>query len=154
MILKILKSDKGFGLVQAVATLVMVSIAVAGLFISSYIARHQALNNYHYRCALLKGLEVFERLRWYNRFNTGPANTAYNNESKIPFGKPIYMFVETLRKRTFTDLTISQYVSYDQVTLKITWKDGPDSYETNTLNRKKELVMREDYFYRPSLAGP
>ncbi|MDO9578856.1 MAG: hypothetical protein Q7J16_13315 [Candidatus Cloacimonadales bacterium] len=159
---KLLSSNKGFGLVQVVATLLMVSIAVAGLFISSYIARHQAINNYHYRCALLKGLEVFERLRWGNRFNSGPVSIQYQ-QFKIPFGRyimeeeegrPVYLFVESLVKRTSTDLTISQYVSYDEVTLKITWKDGPDVYESNTLNREKELVLREDYFYRPTLSGP
>lgn len=68
-------------------------------------------------------------------------------------GRTVYMFVEPLVKRTYTDLSISQYVSFDQVTLRITWKDGPDNYESNSLNREKELVMREDYFYRPSL-GP
>lgn len=83
--LKTLKSERGFGLVQAVATLVMVSIAVAGLFISSYVARHKALNNYHYRCALLKGLEVFERLRWANRVNDiGSCKINYGT-GKIPF---------------------------------------------------------------------
>ena len=158
----LLRSNSGFGLIQAVATLVMVSIAVAGLFISSYIARHHATNNYHYRVALLKGLEVFERLRWANRFNTGPVKINYGYDN-IPVGRfvlddeegtTIYMQVETLIKRTFTDLTISQYVSYDQVTLRIKWKDGPEEYETNTLNQQKELILREDYFYRPSLAGP
>jgi len=159
---RLLNSNGGFGLVQAVATLAMVAIAVAGLFISSYIARHHAINNYHYRVALLKGLGVFERLRWANRFNTGPVRISYGSDD-IPFGqyvlddeegRTIYLFIETLIKRTFTDMTISQYVSYDQVTLKVRWKDGPDAYETNTLNRQKELILREDYFYRPSLAGP
>lgn len=160
---RLLSSNNGFGLVQAVAALFIVSIAVAGLFISSYIARHQAINNFHYRCALLKGLEVFERLRWGNRFNTGPVKINYG-EYKIPYGryimeeeegKPIFMYIETLQnKARITDLMISSYVAYDQVTLKITWKDGPDMYESNTLNREKELILREDYFYRPSLSGP
>lgn len=154
-------SEGGFGVVQAVAALAIVSIAVAGLFISSYLARHHAISNYHYRCALLKGLEVFERLRWGNRFNSGPVIIDYNAFS-LPFGRyimedeegrPIYMFVETLSKRTFTDLTISQYVSFDQLTVRITWTDGPEEYESKTLNRQKELILREDYFYRRAALG-
>ena len=158
----LLRSERGFGLLQAVGALFIVSIAVAGLFITSYIARHKAISNYHYRCALLKGLEVFERLRWGNRFNSGPVIIDYAN-FELPFGRyimeqeeglPVYMFVETLNKQTFTDLTISQYVAFDQLTVRITWKDGPETFESSIINRERELVLREDYFYRRSAIGP
>jgi hypothetical protein len=63
-------------------------------------------------------------------------------------GRTIYMTVKQLQKKTNPEPLISS-VRYDRVTLRITWIDGPEEkYDSQLLNKQKELILIEDYFYR------
>lgn len=152
MIKKILGSNNGFGIIQALAGLIIVSIALSGLFLSSYYAWHNALGNYHYRVVLLKALEKLEEVKFVNRANEKATylNTISSGNFLIDTenDEPIWGLIHPITRTTTTDLAISQYVDYDKISVKITWKDGPEFFLNNILNKERTLILREDYFYR------
>ncbi len=49
-----IKSQRGFGIIQAIAGLLIVSIAAVSLFLAAHFSKTRAQQNYHYRLALLK----------------------------------------------------------------------------------------------------
>lgn len=63
-------------------------------------------------------------------------------------GVPIFARIHPPQKETHRDMAVSEFVSYAQITIKITWRDGPEKYHLSPLNREKQLILREDYFYR------
>ena len=161
MFRKILRSESGFGLIQAVAALFIASIAIAGLLLASYIARHQAIGNYHYKVALLKGLEKLEEIK-YETHKWGSKRPIWQNFVGGEFiidnnsgGIAVKGFIQPISVQTFTEIIISPFVKYDRVIVKITWRDGPRYFVNSELNQEKQIVLREDYFYRSDqLATP
>ena len=157
MLKNILTSEKGFGIVQILGALIIATIAIAGLFVTAYYTRHKAVGNYHYRVALLKAAQKLEQIKYYNSNNLG--TTKISDISSGTFimdernGVPIYARIHPPQKETHGDMAISEHVVYDQITVKITWRDGPEKYHLSLLNREKQLVLREDYFYRTDV-GP
>jgi hypothetical protein len=152
MFKKILRSDAGFGIIQALAGLIIVTIALSGLFLSSYYAWHSAVGNYHYRVVLLKAHQKLERLKFDNR-NWDKSALIGNFVSGVFIiddadGEIIRGLIHPPTKVTRTDMVVSQYVDYDIISVKITWRDGPENYLNNILNRERTLILREDYFYR------
>ena len=152
MLKRILRSEDGFGIIQTLAGLIIVTIALSGLFLSSYYAWHNAVGNYHYRVVLLKANQKLEMIKFVNKTNE---NTTWLNgfESEEFLiddadGEPIYGLIHPIIKTTNTDIAIAQYVDYDAVSVKITWRDGPEYFLNDILNRERTLVLREDYFYR------
>lgn len=152
MIKKILSSKDGFGIIQTLAGLVIVTIALSGLFISSYYAWHGAVGNYHYRVVLLKAHQKLEQVKFANRYNEKSVvlNTITSGNFLIDDenGEAIRGLIHPPRKSTYTDLIISEYVNYDAVSIKITWRDGPEYFLNDILNKERTLILREDYFYR------
>ena len=152
MLKNILTSEKGFGIVQILGALIIATIAIAGLFVTAYYTRHKAVGNYHYRVALLKATQKLEEIKYYNHNNQN--ETKINNISSGLFlmdkrdGVPLYARIHPPRKETHRDMVVSEFVLYDQITIKITWKDGPERFHMSLLTREKQLVLREDYFYR------
>ena len=152
MIKKTLRSNDGFGIVQALAGLIIVTIALSGLFLSSYYAWHNAVGNYHYRVVLLKAHQKLEKVKFVNQNNE--SITWLNGFEPGQFliddadGEPIYGTIHPVIRTTNTDLDIAEYVDFDAVSVKITWRDGPEFFLNNILNKERTLVLREDYFYR------
>jgi len=58
------KSESGFSMVESILALAIVSIAIVGLFISTVFSRSRAIQNYHYRSALLIGAGVADSLKF------------------------------------------------------------------------------------------
>lgn len=152
MIKKTLRSNDGFGIIQALAGLVIVTIALSGLFLSSYYAWHNAVGNYHYRVVLLKAHQKLERLKFVNRNNEiiTDINGFVSGDFLIDDenDKPVYGLIHPPTRVTYTDMVVSQYVDYDVISVKITWRDGPEYFLNDVLNKERTLVLREDYFYR------
>ncbi|MDP8269332.1 MAG: hypothetical protein P9L97_11455 [Candidatus Tenebribacter davisii] len=149
---KILRSESGFGIVQALAGLVIVTIALSGLFLSSYYAWHSSVSSYHYRVALLKAQQRIEQIKYVNRNNESytdidgivPLNFIIDDAD----GEAIWGNLSSPSRSTYTDLNVSQYVDYDVISVKVTWRDGPEYYLNDVLNKEKTIILREDYFYR------
>ena len=152
MFKKLLSSEDGFGIIQALAGLIIVTIALSGLFLSSYYAWHSAVGNYHYRVVLLKAHQKLERVKFINRNweksalldGFVPGDFIIDDTE----GETIWGLIHPPTKITRTDMVVSQYVNYDMISVKITWRDGPEYFLNNILNRERTLILREDYFYR------
>ena len=152
MIKKTLRSNEGFGIIQALAGLIIVTIALSGLFLSSYYAWHNAVGNYHYRVVLLKAHQKLEMIKYDNRdwekstllggFHSG--DFMIDDED----GEVIWGLIHPVTKVTRNDIVVSQSVDYDIISVKITWRDGPEYFLNSILNKERTLVLREDYFYR------
>ena len=158
MIKKILSSQKGFGLIQILGALVIATISLSGLFISAYYARHKVIENYHYRVALLKATQKLEEIKYNHRFKLSSVvlDDVYSETFIMDDqdGDKIIATIHSPQKSTFNDLTVANYIAYDVIEIKITWKDGPSRYLRNPLNKEKTLIMREDYFYRTDVVIP
>ncbi len=158
MMQKILSSQKGFGLIQVLGALIIVTISLSGLFISAYFARHKAIENYHYRVAMLKAVQKLEEIKYNhrNKLSTVVLNDVYAGTFIMDDedGEKVIATIHPPQKSTFNDLTVANYIAYDVIEIKITWKDGPARYLRNPLNKTKTLIMREDYFYRTDVVTP
>jgi len=152
MIKKIVTSDDGFGIIQALAGLIIVTIALSGLFLSSYYAWHSAVGNYHYRVALLKAHQKLEQVKYLNRNNESVTITSTITSGDFIMdeedGEPIWARIHPPQRDTFIDRQVSEYVNFDRIQIKITWRDGPARYLNDILNKERALVLREDYYYR------
>jgi hypothetical protein len=147
-----LRSQGGVGLVQAVAAAFVVAVAVTGLFVASYTTQHKVRGVFHYKVALLKGLQKFEQIKYNNRLNTGPVNVNGITTGEFIIDNypdvPVRGYIHPLTVTSYGDIAISQYVKYDEIRLRITWHDGPTFYKNKVLNPQRQLILREDYYYR------
>ncbi|MCF7858894.1 MAG: hypothetical protein K9N07_06150 [Candidatus Cloacimonetes bacterium] len=152
MFKNMLRSNTGFGIIQTLAALIIVTIALSGLFLSSYYAWHNAVGSYHYRVVLLKAHQKLEEIKMINRNREGFTylNTITSGNFLIDEadGEPVWGLIHPPSRVTRTDLAVSEYVDYDAVSIKITWRDGPETFLNSILNQERALVLREDYFYR------
>ncbi len=159
MMFRKLTSDAGIGLVQAVASAFIVALAVMGLLAASYVTRRKAEGVYHYRVALLKGLQKFEEIKLRNRNNlvTEPVKLDGITTGEFVMDEfddvVIKGKIHPLIVTHHSDPLISQYTKYHKILMKITWRDGPQYYKTDLLNKERQLILREDYFYRASDVG-
>lgn len=157
MIKKIVSSDDGFGIIQALVGLIIVTIALSGLFLSSYYAWHSALGNYHYRVALLKAHQKLEEVKFLNRNNESVTltNTITSGDFIMDEedGELVWARIHPPQRDTFIDRAVSEYVNFDRIQIKITWRDGPERFLNNILNKERALVLREDYYYRINMEG-
>jgi len=151
MLIKTLNSEQGMGIIQVLAALLIVTASIAGLFISSYYVQYKADAHYHYRVALLKATQKLEEIKCANMLNQHSVviNDIETNEFTIDDkgDVPVKGFM-TKSIKTYRDLSIASYVAFDIVTIKITWRNGPEKYFYKTINAFQELELREDYFYR------
>lgn len=155
MMFRKLQTEDGIGLIQAVAAAFIVAISIAGLFIASYITQHKAVGVYHYRVALLKGLEKMEEIKFQNRNNS---DTQPVDVQGIQVGNFVIdemkgeRIIGTIHPISVSflpqkDSAISPYARYHEVELSITWYDGPRYYFNEILNKQRQIILREDYFY-------
>ena len=156
MLKKILTSNRGFGLIQTVASLVIVTIAVVGLFITTFYARYKANENYHYRSALLAAAEKIEWVKYKNQGNQGPVDIEFPEfylhttvtldyrEGRVLTGQIQYPPSVRLNN---PDLAVSPDAVFDTVIIKVTWTEPSDFFIPA---RKKKVELREDYFRRYS----
>ena len=122
-----LDSEKGFGLVQAIVVLGIVTVSLTGLFISSFYARNKANENYHYRVSLLKATALLEEVKYHNRINVGEPDIdiqsgkegtfVLDERETIPLVANYYI-TKSLPQST----TIINYV-YKKVIITATWKE-------------------------------
>lgn len=154
MLNKILVSEKGFGLVHVLAALIVVTISVGGLFLASVTARVKAVENYHYRSALLVAAGKMELIKFRNK-DIGNSSVNVNNIPQI-FNEvvidqkddqritvsvvPPYPFVETK-----SDIQVAPYVVYERVKLRVKWTEPQMMFMPN---RTRYITLYEDYFRR------
>ena len=146
-----LHSEKGLGLIQVVAALAIASVAMAGLFLTSFHTRKQAVENYHYRAALLAASAKLDLIRYHNRGSA--VETTIDN---IPSLHEPVMLDEregialragcTVRKTTISDLEIAPYVVYDAITVELTWREESDLSMRGGDGELTHLILREDYY--------
>ena len=155
-----LDSEAGFGIIQVLATLVIASVAIAGLFVTSYYVRQKATENYHTRVAMLHATEVLEKIKLFNRNNDGPVDVTH-----IP-GLAGNVVIESHDDHNLmglihnprvaygqVDLMVAPYCVYDIVTVEVTWIEGAEDSYGETENKKRSVVLREDYFRRADIGG-
>jgi hypothetical protein len=154
MLKKLLTSNRGFGLIQTVASLIIVTIAVVGLFITSFYARYKANENYHYRSALLAAAEKIDWVKYKNLGNQQAVITDFpqfyqrttvvldDYDGRNLLGQVKYP--PTVRLNN-PDLAVSPYAVYDTVVIKVTWTEPGDFFIPA---RTKKVELREDYFRR------
>lgn len=153
-------SEAGFGIIQVLATLVIASVAIAGLFVTSYYVRQKATENYHTRVAMLHATEVLEKIRWFNRNNEGPVDVTH-----IP-GLAGNVVIENRDNHNLmgiiqnphvsygqVDLMVAPYCIYDVVTVEVTWIEGAEDSYGETDNKRRSVVLREDYYRRADIGG-
>ncbi|MBN1949391.1 MAG: hypothetical protein JW784_06575 [Candidatus Cloacimonetes bacterium] len=161
MYFRIIKSEQGFGLLHVLAALFMVTIAITGLFLANVYARSRAIENYHYRAALLATMENMERIRYnyYQRQNSGPVhiNDINNNINRTVTLDMIdnYRIECTIapsypRVERKTDLSVATYVYYDEVVLRMNWQEPTLMFKPK---EGRSITLREDYYYRMDLGN-
>ncbi len=150
-----IKSESGFGLLEALVVLIIASIAIAGLFMASIYARAQAVENYHYRSALLQTAGQLELIKWYNHGSEGPVNinifglkyeVAIDDNRQVPLKASLSYEVERQR----SDRPISLTTVYDRVIVTAKWKEktGATGGAGANDSRYVSLVLVEDYYYQ------
>jgi hypothetical protein len=154
MFKNILVSEKGFGLVHVLAALIIVSVSVGGLFMISVIARVKAVENYHYRSALLVAAGKMELLKYKNRdVGNGHVNVhnvpAVFNEVVIDEGGGTRMVVSVVSPYPFvetqSDIQVAPYVMYERVKLRVKWTEPNMMFLPR---RTRYITLYEDYFRR------
>lgn len=157
MFSKVLYSEKGFGLVHVLAALIIVSISVGGLFIATVTARVKAVENYHYRAALLVAAGKMELLKFHNK-DIGNGHVQVHNTPAIYDEVVIdekdnqriivsvvspYPYVDTN-----SDIQVAPYAVYERVKLRIKWVEPQMMFMPK---RTKYITLYEDYFRRNDL---
>lgn len=151
-------SEDGFGLIQVLAVLVIVTIAISGLFITTMYARSKSIENYHYRAALLYASSKIELIKYYNRYNKGKVIfTGIEGVSTIPSSfvldkrdgkEPLMAKIRLISPIFQTDIAVEPHAVYDIIKIEITWKEGGLSFLSSNQNITRTLMLREDYFRR------
>ncbi len=156
MYFKTLKSEKGFGLLHVLAVMVIVSVAIAGLFISIYFAKSKAIENYHYRKVLLGMAGKMDLIKSYNP--DGDKIVKYENITEVR--EPIvlehspYFHLEATMSTTYprrefhSDLSVASYVMYDELVLRMEWEESTGMF---SIPNKRYVTLREDYFRRTTI---
>jgi len=162
MLQKKLDSEAGFGIIHVSATLLIASVAIAGLFVTSFYVRQKAQENYHTRVALLKASEALEKIKLHNRSEQGPVDVTH-----IPFlagdfvmddrdGNPLVATIQNPRvSYGQLDILVAPFCVYDKVTIEVTWTEGPRfAFGTGSEdNTERSVVLREDYFRKHTGGG-
>jgi type II secretory pathway pseudopilin PulG len=150
---KVINSEKGFGIVGVIAALLIVSIGITGFFVSAFYARKKAVENYHYRAAILGAAAKLELIRYYNRNNQGEA--FYNGIPSLT--SPVVLDVRNgvpleaqvnVSKSTYGDPQVAPYAVFDAIKVTLTWIEESNFIFNPDASQLKTLVLREDYFRR------
>ncbi|MBN1326317.1 MAG: hypothetical protein JW996_00030 [Candidatus Cloacimonetes bacterium] len=160
MFFSLIKSERGFGLIHVLGMLIIVTVAIVGLFISTNYARYKANENYHYRSALLVAAEKMEIIKCYNRLNdqTLDVNSIpvlYQNQTAVldsREGKEVIATIPYPPRVIMNqgDITVAPYVRYDSVIIEVIWTEPTDFFIPSATKR---IELREDYFRKPPDEG-
>ncbi|MCD4819375.1 MAG: prepilin-type N-terminal cleavage/methylation domain-containing protein [Candidatus Cloacimonetes bacterium] len=145
----ILSNQKGFGLIEALVALVISSIAMVGLFLGSNYAKAKAVENYHYRRALLKASEIMENIKHNNRHSKLEpilGNYSQNFVLDERNGNKLMADVSVSKNNT-TDFSISTSTSYSTIIVSIDWEESFKLKPNSLEGIERSISIREDYFF-------
>ena len=149
-----LRSENGFGLMQVIFVLLIITVSFGSFFFGSYYARKLATEHYHSRVALLAASGKIDLIKFYNHQNLN-GETVINGIPSLydeaVIDAQAYPTIEAtvnVTKSTHTDMIVAPYVIYDQVEVKLTWQEPSRSLLNSSLSYTKSLTLREDYFRR------
>jgi prepilin-type N-terminal cleavage/methylation domain-containing protein len=145
----IINNQRGFGLIEALVAIVISGIAMTGLFVGSGYARAKAVENYHYRVALLRASEVMENIKHYNRYNKGePRFGSYMTSFVLDERKEekLMAYVD-VTKAVNTDFSISVNTRYSVITVTVNWEEAYKLKPNSQNGIERTLAIREDYYY-------
>jgi len=151
---KNLDSEKGFGLIHVLATLLIVSVALVGLFISINFARNRANENYHFRSALLIASGKMEFVKFVNRDLKSPdiSNSPAVFYTPVVLderdNQPALTATVSINKTFHIDIDVAPYVGYDSVIIQLTWKEPSPSLIPLQASQIRTVTLREDYHWR------
>jgi hypothetical protein len=147
-----IKSQRGFGLIQAIAGLLIVSVAGISLFISAHFAKTKAVQNNNYRLALLKAMSELEMIKWnYPNYGINPESISFYSYQFIldDRNNPSMQATLIIDKKVYNDLSISTDAKNAVITAKVEWEEPIDFFISNK-TVKRSIALRDDYFYRVS----
>lgn len=152
MFKKYLISQKGFGFADVLGAFVIVTVSLTALFMIILSSKISLTNDYHYRKALLASLSKMETIKYYNKdFNGNLFLNITGLEDNVildEFYRPILDAETKISIKTKTGLIeISPYAARKELTIKIEWIEKSSSILQLFKPRKKNVVMREDYYY-------
>jgi len=150
MKLHLFNSNSGLGIIQAIAGLLIVSVASVGLFISAHYSRARANLNHQYRLASLKANDELEKIKWqYPDYGANPEEISYYTYNFVldEINKPDFEATLIVEKKIESELSISPDAKKAIIIVKIEWEESYDIYQlTETITRS--IALRDDYFYR------
>ena len=148
----ILGNQKGFGIIEALTAIVISGIAMLGLFVGSNYAKAKAVENYHYRVALLRASEVMENIRHHNRFNKqDPVIGSYNNSYVLDERNGDRLIARvTVKKEKDKDMLneyIGPHTHYTTIIVTLNWEEAYKLRPSSNDGIERSIAIREDYFY-------
>ena len=147
-------SEKGFGLIHVLASLLIVSVALIGLFISISFARNRVHENYHFRSALLAASSKMEYVKFTNRDLNSPDISSLPAVFFTPVvlderdDQPPLTATVSIKKTFHVDIDVAPYVGYDSVIIQLTWKEPTNFLLTSQTSQIRTVTLREDYHWR------
>jgi len=122
----ILNNQRGFGIIEALTAIVISGIAMVGLLLGSTFAKAKAIENYHYRKALLRASEVMENIKYYNRNNRqepliGSYMTSFVLDERN--GDKLIASVNVTKVNN-TDFSISVNTRFSVITVTVNWEES------------------------------
>jgi len=147
-------SEKGFGLIHVLATLLIVSVALIGLFISISFARNRVNENYHFRSALLAASSKMEFVKYVNRDMKSPDISDLPAVFFTPVvlderdNQPPLTATVSINKTFHVDIDVAPYVGYDTVIIQLTWKEPNSSLIPLQASQIRTVTLREDYYWK------
>jgi len=149
-----LDSEKGFGLIHVLASLLIVTVALVGLFISINFARNRANENYHFRSALLIASGKMEFVKYVNRDMKSPDISELPAVFYAPVvlderdDQPALAATVSINKTFHVDIDVAPYVGFDTVIIELTWKEPTSLLLTTQASQIKTVTLREDYHWK------
>jgi len=152
-----IRNESGFGLISVLAMMLIVSVAILGLFMSIEYARAQADLNYHQRSALLIAQGYLDKIKCDNRnvgTNARPmissrteSVTLENNNGKVTRASVI---VESSTNGNPYSVSGLANIYQDEIKVTVRWKEKPTSSMTSIQNKSHSIMIKEDYYWKRS----
>ncbi|MDP8220284.1 MAG: hypothetical protein P9X26_02990 [Candidatus Stygibacter frigidus] len=152
-----IRNESGFGLISVLAMMLIVSIALLGLFISIEYAKYHVIENYHTRRALLLAQGYIEKVKYDNR-NIGltsyPHVTPLIENVTLDELKGDVLDCEVRVSTTAGGIPNLEpgylNIYYDVVTVEVIWKENPIVGSAEHLNRERKVKIEEYYYWKRS----
>lgn len=144
-----LNNDKGFTLIEVLATLLILTLAFSSLLMTTEYAATKAVYNQHYRQALLLATGQMERIRAYRGMSSTGSWVPLTMTSTQLDNRDGYPLTAYLSKRTTTstDIRINPGAMDDQVYLTIAWSEVAKlKHGMPVYTPPRKIMLREDYY--------